>query len=73
MLLTLTLVLQAEDGGVDVSEGKYGSYGLMQSKEIKTQELTRVGSLDLSKADQDVWVRGRLHTSRAKGVLTVYH
>lgn len=39
----------------------------MQSKEVNTRELTRVEALDSSKAGQDLWVRGRLHTSRAKG------
>ena len=60
---------QGDDGAdqVDISEGNYGTYPLMQSKEKNDRQLVRVGELDPSKADQEVWVRGRMHTSRAKG------
>lgn len=29
--------------------------------------LVRIKDLTVEKADQEVWVRGRIHTSRAKG------
>lgn len=50
----------------DVSDGKYGSYGIMKS-EIKRPDrvLTKITSLPEPKST--VWLRGRLHTSRAKG------
>ncbi|XP_067928559.1 aspartate--tRNA ligase, cytoplasmic-like [Watersipora subatra] len=51
----------------DVSKGSYGSYGLMQSAEKCDRELIDIRTLDLSRANSDLWIRGRLHTSRAKG------
>lgn len=50
-----------------MSENCYGAYGLMRSKDRNDRQLVNVGELDTSKADQDLWVRGRLHTSRSKG------
>jgi len=55
------------DDQADVSEGNYGSYGLMQSAEKNDRELLDISKLDMSLANKEVWVRGRLHTSRAKG------
>lgn len=53
----------------DVSAGKYGPFGMIQSKEkmddrkfVKVTELVNVVG-----SGQPVWVRGRVHTSRAKG------
>jgi aspartyl-tRNA synthetase len=51
---------------VDVSEGKYGSYGIMRSEE-KVIDRHLVKLSDLPEMDKTVWIRGRLHTSRAKG------
>lgn len=45
----------------------YGNYGLIQSKEKIERTLVNIGELNESFADQKVWVRGRLHTSRSKG------
>ncbi|XP_018799401.1 PREDICTED: aspartate--tRNA ligase, cytoplasmic [Bactrocera latifrons] len=61
----------AEEGGdsVDVSAGRYGSAGLIQSKE-KFEDRKFVSVSELSQPtcrDQLVWVRGRVHTSRSKG------
>ncbi|KAI6215759.1 Aspartyl-tRNA synthetase [Aphelenchoides besseyi] len=62
----------------DVSEGKYGAYGLMQSSENQSREIdfTAIKNLNESLADQDVWIRGRLHQSRIKGkmcFITIRH
>lgn len=59
-----------EDGGVDVSAGKYGNHGLIQSNadaQLQARQFAHVRDLGKDKADKIVWVRGRLHTSRAKG------
>jgi nondiscriminating aspartyl-tRNA synthetase len=58
---------QAAEEEEDVSEGKYGSYGLIQSSERKTINFTLVNKLDESFDGKEVWIRGRLHTSRIKG------
>ncbi|XP_034253211.1 aspartate--tRNA ligase, cytoplasmic [Thrips palmi] len=61
---------EAEESGPDVSAGKYGSLGMIQSSsdpELLAREFVHVRDLDEKKADQSIWVRGRLHTSRAKG------
>ena len=55
------------DGGPDVSEGRYGITKMNQSREKVNRTLVDLGSLTASMADKDVWVRARLHTSRAKG------
>lgn len=61
-----------EERGVDVSSGKYGNYGMIQSEgnaEQLARQFMHVCDLGTEKADQTVWVRGRLHTSRAKGIM----
>lgn len=58
---------QAEPKEDDISEGKYGSYGLVQSTERKQIEFIPVNKLDGSLDGKEVWIRGRLHTSRVKG------
>ena len=55
------------DSGPDISEGRYGVNKMNQSREKLNRTLVDVGSLLPSMADKDVWVRARLHTSRAKG------
>ncbi|KAI6188898.1 Aspartate--tRNA ligase, cytoplasmic [Aphelenchoides besseyi] len=62
----------------DVSEGKYGAYGLMRSSENQSREIdfTAIKNLNETLADQDVWIRGRLHQSRIKGkmcFITIRH
>ncbi|XP_012171568.1 aspartate--tRNA ligase, cytoplasmic [Bombus affinis] len=52
----------------DISVGKYGEIGLIQSKEKHTErKFTDVKNLNPSLENQTIWLRGRLHTSRAKG------
>ncbi|XP_077298178.1 aspartyl-tRNA synthetase isoform X1 [Arctopsyche grandis] len=56
------------DEGVDCSVGKYGTMKLIQSTgEFCDRIFTDVKTLDAGFAGKNVWVRGRLHTSRAKG------
>uniref|UniRef100_A0A7E4UTF2 Aspartate--tRNA ligase, cytoplasmic n=1 Tax=Panagrellus redivivus TaxID=6233 RepID=A0A7E4UTF2_PANRE len=52
---------------VDVSEGHYGTYGLIQSTERKDITFTNVADLTEALDGKEVWLRGRLHTSRVKG------
>merc|ERR1711988_1078224 len=59
---------QGGDDGVDVSEGKYGVAQMNQSREKPDIRLIENFSILTEKLDnQLVWVRARLHTSRAKG------
>ncbi|KAL1130697.1 hypothetical protein AAG570_011938, partial [Ranatra chinensis] len=57
----------------DVSAGKYGTCPLIQSSnhgpnsEGRCRVFTRIKDLHEGIADSNVWVRARLHTSRAKG------
>ncbi|XP_059472136.1 aspartate--tRNA ligase, cytoplasmic isoform X2 [Neocloeon triangulifer] len=51
----------------DCSIGQYGLVGLIQSTERPTQEYVHVRDLQSTLAGSIVWVRARLHTSRAKG------
>ncbi|ENN75550.1 hypothetical protein YQE_07893, partial [Dendroctonus ponderosae] len=52
----------------DVSEGRYGTLPLIRS-DPSAPKRAFTAAKDLSKAltGQQVWIRGRLHTSRAKG------
>ncbi|XP_011630534.1 aspartate--tRNA ligase, cytoplasmic [Pogonomyrmex barbatus] len=52
----------------DVSVGKYGQMNMIQSKEkFQDRKFTVIKDLDISLKNQTIWLRGRLHTSRAKG------
>ncbi|XP_076357622.1 aspartyl-tRNA synthetase isoform X2 [Tachypleus tridentatus] len=51
----------------DYSVGQYGKLPMNQSQKKIIKYLVDVKELDLKFADKKVWVRGRLHTSRAKG------
>lgn len=52
----------------DISVGKYGDTGLIQSKEkYAERKFTGIKNLTPTLENQTVWLRGRLHTSRAKG------
>lgn len=55
----------------DYSEGKYGASKLIQSQEHhEDRSFTSVSNLTELHAkspNQNVWVRGRVHTSRSKG------
>ncbi|CAD5225665.1 unnamed protein product [Bursaphelenchus okinawaensis] len=61
---------QGQEEGEDVSAGKYGTYKLLQSSQLdkkKDIEFVDVQNLDESLDGKEVWIRGRLHTSRVKG------
>jgi len=56
----------------DVSIGKYGQMSMIQSKEkFEDRKFTAIKNLNKNLESQTVWLRGRLHTSRAKGNATV--
>lgn len=58
---------QADTDGPDISEGKYGVQEMNQSKVKNVVEIISVRDLKVKDAGNKVWIRGRLHTSRAKG------
>ena len=47
--------------------GKYGVSEMNQSKEKPNKTLVDIGILNPKLNNQKIWVRARLHTSRAKG------
>ena len=51
----------------DVAEGRYGNLPLNQSREKVQRKIYKICELTPDLADKKVWVRARLHTSRAKG------
>lgn len=52
-----------------MSVGNYGDAGLVQSKEKHAErKFTDIKNLTPELEKQSVWLRGRLHTSRAKGI-----
>lgn len=54
---------------VDVSTGFYGQMDMIQSaKKFEDREFKAIKDLDKKLESQVVWLRGRLHTSRAKGI-----
>ncbi|XP_067002971.2 aspartate--tRNA ligase, cytoplasmic isoform X2 [Anabrus simplex] len=58
---------QLQEAENDYSAGKYGALPMIQSGDKISREFTHVKDLTKVLADQTVWIRGRLHTSRAKG------
>ncbi|GIY16942.1 hypothetical protein CDAR_425042 [Caerostris darwini] len=61
---------QAEDSKQeeeDYSKDSYGKMIMIQSQEKIIRNLVPVKSLEKDLEEEKVWVRGRLHTSRAKG------
>ena len=50
-----------------MSAGRYGNQPLNQSAELLERPLRRVQQLTAELDGQRLWLRGRLHTSRAKG------
>lgn len=61
---------QAAEDTEDVSEGLYGNYKLLQSSALdkgKDYNFVQLKDLNESLDGKEVWVRGRLHTSRVKG------
>lgn len=56
----------------DASMGKYGQMNMIQSKEqFKDRKFIAIKNLNKSLENQTIWLRGRLHTSRAKGKVTI--
>ncbi|XP_068923955.1 aspartate--tRNA ligase, cytoplasmic isoform X3 [Petaurus breviceps papuanus] len=51
----------------DYAKERYGISSMIQSQEKPDRILVRVKDLTVQKADEVVWVRARIHTSRAKG------
>ena len=51
----------------DISTGMYGLSQMIQSTEKPDRVLVAVRQLSQSMENKTVWIRGRLHTSRAKG------
>ncbi|XP_059092902.1 aspartate--tRNA ligase, cytoplasmic-like [Tigriopus californicus] len=58
---------EKDDSGPDVAEGKYGNLPMNQSRDKPKRTLVDIAILGAKLAGQSVWVRARLHTSRAKG------
>lgn len=56
-----------DDTGPDVAQGKYGNLPMNQSRDKPKRTLVDIAILGTKLAGQSVWVRARLHTSRAKG------
>merc|ERR1711983_706139 len=56
-----------KDEGPDVSAGKYGNQEMNQSKTKPNIVITHIGDLGVNLNEKTVTIRGRLHTSRAKG------
>jgi len=68
--LEQTAAAAADTAGGDAADCAVGRYGVMpmiQSQEKPDRTIVRVGDLVGSRAGEKVWVRGRLHTSRAVG------
>lgn len=53
---------------MDVSVGCYGLMNMIQSTEkLEDRKFKAIKDLNKELEDQIIWLRGRLHTSRAKG------
>uniref|UniRef100_A0A8D9FH36 Aspartate--tRNA ligase, cytoplasmic n=1 Tax=Cacopsylla melanoneura TaxID=428564 RepID=A0A8D9FH36_9HEMI len=59
--------IEQNETGEDVSAGLYGNMQLIMSEKHIDRDFAPVRQLNTSYVDQAIWVRGRLHTSRAKG------
>ncbi|XP_012273956.1 aspartate--tRNA ligase, cytoplasmic [Orussus abietinus] len=52
----------------DISIGRYGETGIIQSSDLHIErKFIDIKILNPNVAEQTMWLRGRLHTSRAKG------
>merc|ERR1719270_1121517 len=56
-----------KDDGPDVSANMYGVQQMNQSRDKPVTVITHIKDLGVSLNDKTVNIRGRLHTSRAKG------
>lgn len=55
-----------------MSVGKYGQMNMIQSKEqFEDRKFIAIKNLNKNLENQTIWLRGRLHTSRAKGKVMV--
>lgn len=57
----------AEAEKEDVSAGQYGNMKLIQSSEKPQRKMYNIGTLSTSNVGENIWLRARLHNSRAKG------
>ncbi|GMT19925.1 hypothetical protein PFISCL1PPCAC_11222, partial [Pristionchus fissidentatus] len=57
----------AKEDEEDVSVGMYGSYGLIQSSDVKDIKFTELAEINAGLDGQEIWVRGRIHATRSKG------
>ncbi|DAA32651.1 aspartate--tRNA ligase, cytoplasmic [Bos indicus] len=55
------------DAAEDYAKERYGVSSMIQSQEKPDRVLVRISDLTVQKAGEVVWVRARVHTSRAKG------
>ena len=55
----------------DCSRDKYGVFPMIQSTEKPDRVLHQIKRLGAEQAEQNVWIRGRLHTSRTVGKLPI--
>uniref|UniRef100_A0A1I8EA34 Aspartate--tRNA ligase, cytoplasmic n=1 Tax=Wuchereria bancrofti TaxID=6293 RepID=A0A1I8EA34_WUCBA len=51
----------------DISKGCYGAYGIIQSAELRRLDFIDVKDVFVNLEGHEIWIRGRLHTSRIKG------
>lgn len=58
---------EQNEAGEDVSVGLYGNLPLIRSEKVVERDFAPIRQLNKDFVDKAVWVRGRLHTSRAKG------
>lgn len=58
---------QQEADEDDFAKDRYGVCPMVQSQQKLDRALVRVQDLTPEKAEQQIWVRARIHTSRAKG------
>ncbi|XP_043105102.1 aspartate--tRNA ligase, cytoplasmic isoform X3 [Puntigrus tetrazona] len=58
---------QQEADEDDFAKDRYGICPMVQSQQKLDRALVRVQDLTPEKAEQQIWVRARIHTSRAKG------
>lgn len=58
-----------QESSEDASVGKYGVFKMIQSSKEYAHDriFLDIKNLTTTLADNSVWIRGRLHTSRAKG------
>ena len=65
---------KADEGAEDTEESKknYGDLGIINSATWIERDFANVGALNKELVGKEVWVRGRLHNSRAQGGSMVF-